>query len=55
MPRRCSSLGLAKTTETTIPNIKAKTRWSYLAVTALQTQHHLGSTLSSKVLRTMGG
>ena len=28
---------------------------SYLAVTALQIQHHLGSTLSSKVLRTFGG
>ena len=28
---------------------------SYLAVTASQIQHHLGSTLSSKVLRTLGG
>ena len=29
--------------------------WSYLAVTASQIQHHFGSTLSSKVLRTLGG
>ena len=40
-----AKMGLAKTTETTIPNIKAKTRWSYLAVTASQIQHHLVSTL----------
>ena len=29
--------------------------WSYLAVTASQIQHQLDSTLSSKVLRTLGG
>ena len=35
--------------------VKSSCQWSYLAVTALQIQHHLGSTLSSKELRTLGG
>ena len=30
---------------------QGRSAWSYLAVTASQIQHHLGSTLSSKVLR----
>ena len=41
--------------ETGILELLTQFRRSYLAVTASQIQHHLGSTLSSKVLRTLEG
>ena len=43
------------TTKYVIKEPKKHQKGSYLAVTASQIQHYFGSTLSFKVLRTLGG